>query len=61
MEQPPGHRANLVENRKCLLGLGSIDGSSLGEKPHVAVDFLGRRIGNPPVVETISAGSAITS
>jgi len=59
IEQPPGHGANLVENRQRLLGLGSIDGSSLSEKPHVAVDFLGRGISNPPMVETISAGSAI--
>jgi hypothetical protein len=54
IDQPPGHGANLVENRKRLLGLGSMDGSSLSEKPHVAIDFLGGRIGNPPVVETIS-------
>ena len=59
IDEPPGHGANLVENRKRLLGLGSIDGSSLSEKPQVAIDFLGGRIGNPPVVETISAGSTM--
>jgi hypothetical protein len=60
IEQPPGHGSDLVENRQHFLGLYEIDRSSLGKKPHMAVDFLGRSVGNPPVVKSISAGSAMT-
>jgi hypothetical protein len=59
MKQTPGHGANFIEGLERPIRLGAIDHSSLSEEPQVAVDFLGRRIGNPPVVETISAGSAM--
>jgi len=55
MEQPPGHRANLVEELQGGCCLFAMHGTCDAEKSEVAVDFLCGSICNPPVMGPISS------
>ena len=59
IEQAPRHGANLVKDVKRTIGHFSVDPSGRSEEPQVAVDFLGRRVGNPPEVHPVSSGPAM--
>jgi len=46
IEQPPGHGSDLVKGLECSFGLCAVDSTSLLEEPEVAVDLLGRGVGD---------------
>jgi hypothetical protein len=54
IEQVPGHGTNLIECPQCLLCPEFVGGTGGGEESQVAVDLLGRGVGDPPVVSAIS-------
>ena len=54
VEEPPRHRPNFVEALDRVFGLGAVDDSGLDQKPQVAVDLLGGRVGNSPEVQAMS-------
>ena len=55
MEETPGHGTNFVEELDRLVRSLAIDGSRLNQELKMAVNFLGRREGDTPVVEPVSA------
>ena len=59
IEQSPGHGTHLIEALQDPFRLDSVDGTGGGEQPQVAVDLLGRGVGDAPVVLAISPESAV--
>ena len=48
MQEAPDHRADLVEEPQGIAGLIPIDGTGRAEQTQVAVDLLGRSVGDSP-------------
>ena len=59
MEEAPDQRADPVEGLESIFCLGLVDCSGGGEEPEVAVDLFCRRIGDPPQVHAVAAGTAM--
>ena len=59
IEQAPRHGTNLIKGLQGFLRPDPMDGTGGGEESQVAVDLLGRGVGDPPVVLAISPGSAV--
>ena len=53
MNQPPDHRPNPVEKHERFGDPVLIDHAGTAEQPKVNVDFLGRSVGDPVVIETV--------
>ena len=59
IEQPPRHGADLVEGVDGFSGLDAVDHSGVSEELQVAVNFLGRGVGDSPQVRSVSSRPAV--
>jgi hypothetical protein len=60
MDEAPGHGADLVEEVEGWSRVLHPHGAGVGEQPEVGIDLLRRGVGDPPQVEPVAAGTAVS-
>jgi len=60
VEEAPGHGSDVVEETNSVLGSRCGDGTHADEETQVGVDLFRGAVGDSPVVEAVSSGTAGT-
>ena len=60
MEEAPGDGSDFVKELESASGSGLIDGIRADEDSQVGVDLFGRGVGDPPMVDPITARTTVT-
>jgi hypothetical protein len=59
MKQAPGHGSHLIEKLESDSGLRCVHNTGVGQQAKEGIDLLGRPIGDPPMIESISTSSTV--